>query len=67
MNTRSLYTPWLASAALAIFLANAIVSHDPPHVEQSMDVSYMFPPESPAASGSVADSYAWMMNSYVNK
>ncbi len=30
MNDRSLFVPWLASAALAMFLANAIISHDPP-------------------------------------
>ena len=58
MNAKSFFVPLLVSAA--ILISNAIIpGHTPPpHIEQSMDVSYMFPPESPAASGSVSASTA---------
>ncbi|MEB8475406.1 hypothetical protein [Acidithiobacillus ferriphilus] len=61
MNTRSFFAPLLASVAAAI-----LISHAQQHIEQPLEVSFMFPPESPPASGSVADSYAWM-NNYVIK
>ena len=65
MNNRS----WLIPAAAVVLISSAIIpGHTPqPHVEPSMDVSYMFPPECPAASGSVAESYVRWLSDYVIK
>lgn len=61
MNTKSFFVPLLVSAAI-------LISHTPPpHIEQPLEVSFVFPPESPAASGSVADSYVGSLSDYVIK
>ena len=69
MNNRSLFVPWLASATAAIFIAHAFIhGHAPlPHIEQPVEVSFVFSPEFPVASGSVSASTAQLLNSYVNK
>lgn len=58
MNTKSFFVPLLVSAAI-------LISHTPPpHIEQPLEVSFVFPPESPAASGSVFASTAHLLNIY---
>lgn len=67
MNYRSLLMQWLAPAMFGIAVANTVIGHEPLHIDQPIDVSFVFPPEFPAASGSVSASTAHLLNSYVIK
>ena len=69
MNNRSHFAPWLIPAAALILISNTIIhGHAQPHIEQPVEVSFVFPCETLAVTGSVFASTAQMLkNNYVIK